>query len=69
MLAAMARARGIPARVCSLVAPCEFPPEEYFASLPFPMLAAPGSRVLKLPSLPRSLELALRRAKAEACRH
>lgn len=48
----------IPARVCSLVAPCEFPPEEYFASLPFPMLAAPGSRVLKLPSLPRSLELA-----------
>ena len=48
----------IPARARSLLAPSEFPGGDYFASLPYPMLAAPGARALKLPSLPRSLELA-----------
>ena len=48
----------VPARAVSLVAPAEFPPPEYFASLPFPMLAAPGSSIFKLPGLPRSTLLA-----------
>ena len=47
----------VPARAVSLVAPAEFPGSEYFASLEFPMLAAPGARALKLPSLPRRLLL------------
>ena len=48
----------VPHRARSLIAPAEFPPPEYFSSLPFPMLAAPGATSLKLPSLPRSTLLA-----------
>ena len=51
------RVLSVPARVRSLLAPAEFPGADYFASLPFPMLAAPGAQVLKLPSLPRELML------------
>jgi len=47
----------IPARARTLVAPCEFPGSDYFDALPFPMLAAPGAQVLKLPGLPRELLL------------
>ncbi len=48
----------IPARARTLLAPADFPGAEYFASLPFPMLAAPGATALKLPSLPRDVLLA-----------
>lgn len=48
----------VPARARTLLGPAEFPGPEYFASLPYPMLAAPGARALKLPSLPRSVLLA-----------
>ena len=48
----------VPARALSLLAPCEFPPADYFASLPHPMIAAPGARALKLPSLPHAMRLA-----------
>ena len=48
----------IPVRARTLLAPAEFPGADYFASLPFPMLAAPGATVLKLPSLPRDVLLA-----------
>ena len=48
----------VPARALSLVGPAEFPSSEYFASLPFPMIAAPGSTIFKLPGLPRSTLLA-----------
>ena len=51
------RPLSIPARARSLLAPAEFPGADYFASLEFPMLAAPGARALKLPALPRSLLL------------
>lgn len=47
----------IPARARTLLAPCEFPGSDYFDALPFPMLAAPGAQVLKLPGLPRELLL------------
>eukprot|EP00322_Chrysochromulina_rotalis_P028727 CAMPEP_0115831484 /NCGR_PEP_ID=MMETSP0287-20121206/2163_1 /TAXON_ID=412157 /ORGANISM="Chrysochromulina rotalis, Strain UIO044" /LENGTH=320 /DNA_ID=CAMNT_0003284833 /DNA_START=11 /DNA_END=973 /DNA_ORIENTATION=+ len=52
----------IPARARTMVAPAEFPGPDYFAALPFPMLAAPGATALKLPSLPRSLLLATPKA-------
>ena len=48
----------VPARARSLIAPAEFPPPEYFASLKFPMLAAPGATALKLPGLPQSVLIA-----------
>lgn len=48
----------VPGRARSLVAPAEFPTREYFSSLPFPMIAAPGATALKLPNLPRDLLLA-----------
>ena len=48
----------IPVRARTLLAPAEFPGADYFASLPFPMLAAPGATGLKLPSLPRDVLLA-----------
>ena len=48
----------VPARALTLCAPSEWPAAEYFASLPHPMLAAPGARALKLPGLPRSTLLA-----------
>ena len=47
----------VPARARSLLGPAEFPSGEYFSSLPYPMLAAPGATALKLPSLPRGLLL------------
>jgi hypothetical protein len=55
---ASARPLSVPARARSLLAPAEFPTADYFASLPHPMLAAPGATALKLPSLPRTLLLA-----------
>ena len=48
----------VPARARSLLAPAEFPPPEYFAAQPVPLLAEPGTRVLLLPALPPSLCLA-----------
>ena len=48
----------VPARARSLLAPAEFPPAEYFAAQPVPLLAEPGTRVLLLPALPPSLCLA-----------
>ena len=47
--------RSVPALARSLVAPAEFPDGDYFSSLPFPMIAAPGATALKLPGLPRHL--------------
>ncbi len=47
----------VPAFARSMIAPAEFPPPAYFDSLPFPMIAAPGARALKLPALPRELLL------------
>jgi SAM-dependent methyltransferase len=48
----------VPHGARSLIAPAEFPSPEYFSSLPFPMLSAPGATNLKLPSLPRAVLLA-----------
>ena len=48
----------VPARARTLCAPAEFPDEAYFASLPHPMLAAPGATALKLPGLPMATRLA-----------
>ena len=48
----------VPARARTLIAPAEFPDEAYFASLPHPMLAAPGATALKLPGLPMATRLA-----------
>lgn len=48
----------VPALARSLLAPAEFPAADYFASLPYPMLSAPGATSLKLPSLPRGTLLA-----------
>ncbi|KAL1530910.1 hypothetical protein AB1Y20_001801 [Prymnesium parvum] len=45
-------ALSIPAAAASLLAPCEFPPHEYFAALPHPMLSSPAATALKLPQLP-----------------
>lgn len=58
MNAAVVGPYSIPARALSLIAPAEFPSGDYFASLPFPMIAAPGATNLKLPNLPRDLLLA-----------
>ena len=47
----------VPARVCTLLAPAEYPDAAYCAGVPSTLLAAAGS-ALKLPALPRSALLA-----------